>query len=100
MDHGVSGSWRGNHGIAPAFIAPIRRDFLALAVLRKRPISQQVSGSGFAGLLPLQKGIALPIRLAIHFSNADRLRQSLDRRSGHCRPSRGAQESWVRADLS
>jgi hypothetical protein len=45
LNHGVSGSWRGNHGIAPAFIAPSRRDFLALAVLRKRSVSQQLSRS-------------------------------------------------------
>jgi hypothetical protein len=35
---GVSGSWLGTHRIAPPSIAPIRRDFLALAVLRKRPV--------------------------------------------------------------
>ena len=37
----------------------------------------------FPGIFALQKGIALLVRLAIHLCNADRLRQSLNRRPGH-----------------
>ena len=35
----------GTHRIAPGSIAPIRRDFLALAVLRKRSVLQQLGTS-------------------------------------------------------
>jgi hypothetical protein len=51
----------------------------------------------FTGILALQKGIVLAVRLAIYFCNADRLRQSLHRRSGHRRPGGGAQGRRLRA---